>query len=328
MSVRRRILVTGASGFVGHHLVRELQRSGYRVRGTDLRPPPEDSGSDVEWISGDLRTEDVLSAAAEGCDAVVHLAGRVHVRDEPADAERLHHEANVGTTRRLVERAAAAGTDTCVYMSSIAAVCGRSDRPVHDQTPPVPSGPYGRSKLAAEHAVHELGRTLGVRTVCLRPPMAYGPRMPGNPLRLFRLVAAGVPLPLGSVRALRTFIYVGNLVTAARIALERVAMAGETYCVSDEQSLSSAAFAETIGTAIGRPARVVRCPVAALRAVGRLGDGLSRVMPFPITSRTVDSLTTALEVDSRRFWTTAGTRPPWTVEAGIRDTAGWFTARG
>jgi UDP-glucose 4-epimerase len=324
MTEHRKVLVTGAAGFVGNHLLRELQRGGLEIRATDLRPPAL-SGPGVETITGDLRDSDVLRAATRGCEGVIHLAGRVHVRREPADAERLHHEANVTTTRHLLEQAARAGTRVFVYMSSIAAVCNRSDVPVDDGTPPEPVGPYGRSKLAAETAVHEHGRALGVTTVCLRPPMAYGPRMPGNPLRLFRLVSSGMPLPLGSVTARRTFIYVGNLVAAARLALDTAALAGGNFCVSDEQSLTSAGLAERIGDAIGRPARIVPCPLVILRAVGRFGDAISTVRAFPITTRAVDSLTTPLEVDSHRFWAAAGARPPWTVEEGLRDTAEWFT---
>jgi nucleoside-diphosphate-sugar epimerase len=150
--------------------------------------------------------------------------------------------------------------------------------------------------------------------------------MKANALRLFDAVARGTPLPLGAVRNRRSFLFTGNLVAALLATLESEAGSG-TFFVSDGEDLSTAELAVRIGHALGRPARLVPVPAFALRAAGRAGDVLARVVPWPLTSGTVDRLVGSLSVDSSKLTRATGYRPPYGVDEALRITAEWYRGR-
>jgi nucleoside-diphosphate-sugar epimerase len=175
---------------------------------------------------------------------------------------------------------------------------------------PAPVDPYAVSKLEAEQGLAQLGLDL----VVLRPPLVYGPAVKGNFLRLMKLVARGVPLPLAGVANCRSLIYVGNLASA----IERAACAERsvqgTFLVSDGEDLSAADLVRRLGDLMGRRARLFTLPPALLQALGRAlgkGDEVSRM----IESLRVDCSAARRELQ----W-----EIPYTVEQGLRETADWF----
>ncbi len=316
------VAVTGAAGFIGRHLCARLRAAGHPVRALVRRPVGGWGEGVDERIVADLADRDALARAAAGCDAVVHLAGRAHVlRETAADPGAAFHRANVDGTASALAAARAAGARRFVLLSSAAAVGPADAGCVDDATPARPASPYGASKLAAEELVRgAAGGTLGT---ILRPPMVYGPGMKGNPLRLFRLLDRGLPLPLGAVRNRRSTLYVGNLVDAVAAALAAPGAAG-TFAVTDGEALSTPDFVRRAARALGRPARLVPVPPAALRALGAAGDRLARLMPAPVTSATFDSLVGSLVLDDRALRAATGWAPRHTVDDALRHTAAWY----
>ena len=234
-----RVLVTGASGFVGSALAPVLVARGHEVRA--LR-----------------RGEDF----PEGFDAAVHLANIAHGSAPASDLEKV----NVAGTRRVAELAAARGLRRFVYLSSIKASGERTAGPPFDGTEvPAPEDAYGRSKLAAERALAEVAAGTKLELVVLRPPLVYGPGVKANFLALVRAIARGWPLPLASVRNARSLVYVGNLADAIARCLEAPRAAGRTYVVSDGEPRSTPELCRALGAALGKPARLVPFPMALLR---------------------------------------------------------------
>jgi nucleoside-diphosphate-sugar epimerase len=227
-----KVVVTGASGFIGGHLCTALGAAGHEV---------------------------AASALLEGADAVVHLANVAHRRADEAELRRV----NVEGTARLAREAAAAGVRRFVYLSSVK-VHGEESAgtPLREDSPFAPQDAYGRSKLEAERVL--AGAAGAMETVILRPPLVYGPRVKANFLALIRAVARGWPLPLASVGNRRSLIYVGNLVDAILRCLEAPAAAGRTYLVSDGRAVSTPALCRALGTALDRPARLFACPPTLL----------------------------------------------------------------
>jgi nucleoside-diphosphate-sugar epimerase len=212
------VAVTGASGFIGRHLCARLRAAGHPVRALVRRPTGGWGDAIDERVVPDLADRDALARAAAGCDVLIHLAGRAHVlRETAADPAAAFHHANVDGTASALDAARAVGARQFVLLSSIAAVGAADAGCVDDATPAQPASSYGASKLAAEELVR--GRAGGMCATIFRPPMVYGPGMKGNPLRLFRLLDRGLPLPLGAVRNRRSLLYVGNLVDAVVAAL-------------------------------------------------------------------------------------------------------------
>jgi nucleoside-diphosphate-sugar epimerase len=318
----RRVLVTGGSGFLGRHVCAALLQSGAQVRivtrGGESPPP----GVEVARAAG-LDEVPALRAAVEGCDAVVHLAARVHVMDDTsADPLDAFRRVNVEGTRNVLRSAVDAGCRTFVHASSVKAVGEGNEAAWTDAVEPRPVDPYGISKLESERVVCEEAARGGMAAGILRLPLIYGPGMRANMLRLFQLVDRGVPLPLGAVANRRSLLYAGNAAAAVLALLERSAGC-ETYFVSDGPALSTPQLVREIAAALGRPARLLPVPPALFRAAGRVGD---RVPGVPVTTAAVSRLLGSLEVDDTRL-RRAGYHPPFTVQDGLRETARWYRAR-
>jgi nucleoside-diphosphate-sugar epimerase len=309
------VLVTGASGFVGTALCSALPAHGFRMR----RGVRTEAHDDDAVAVGNIDALTDWSAALDKADAVAHLAALTH-RVGATAKEYLddYRRINVEGTRRLAEQAAAAGVRRFVFMSSIK-VNGESTSGLafRESDAPDPQDAYGITKLEAEQTLAGIARASGMEVVVLRPPLVYGPGVKGNFLRLMRLLARGVPLPLGSVRNRRSLIYVGNLADAVVAALRAPQAAGRTYLVSDGEALSTPDLLYNLGRALGREARLMPCPPALLRGMGAL---IGR-------SDEVARLTGSLEVDSTRIERELGWTAPHPPEHGFRATADWYNSR-
>jgi len=311
-----RILVTGATGFVGRALVRRLLADGLAVRAA-VRQVSEALPAVTEAVTvGDIGPDTDWRAALAGVDAIVHLAARAHVlRDSSADAHARYRAVNTLGALRLAEAAAAAGIRRFVFLSSVRVHGDHSTGAPLDETRPlVADDPYGRSKADAERGLAALAATGRLEPVILRPPLVYGPDVRGNFARLVRLVERGVPLPLGAVRNRRSLVFVGNLVDAIVRVLDHPAAAGETFMVSDGEDLSTPDLVRRIARALGKPARLVPVPVAFLRLGGALAGRDDDV------ARLLDDLV----VDPSKIRALLGWSPVFTLDEGLRETAAWY----
>jgi nucleoside-diphosphate-sugar epimerase len=314
-----RVLVTGANGFLGMHVSTALVARGVAVSALVRRRDAAVAPGTIPVV-GDLEDMTSLRRAVVGIDAVVHLAAHVHGSSADPDAIA---RVNVDSTIALFDVAVAAGARDFVFASSVKAVGESNESPWTEDAVPHPADPYGQSKLEAERRVREAARRHGVPATILRLPLVYGPGMKANALRLFQLVDRGIPLPLGLIHNRRSLLYTGNL-TAALIAAMECPAGGETFFVSDDEDLSTPELVRAIARALGRPARLVPIPVAVLRAAGRAGDLVSRVVAFPLTTAAIDRLTGSLTVDCSRLKRIAGYVPPYSVADAMSATALWY----
>jgi nucleoside-diphosphate-sugar epimerase len=267
-----KILVTGASGFVGRAMVSRLQRdTAWSVRAASRQPrtTPMDSIT-IERI--DARTD--WLPALQGVDAVVHLANRAHVlRDVSSDSLADYRRVNVDGTVRLAEQAAAVGIRRFVFVSSVK-VNGEQGSFV-ESDPPAPRDAYGVSKLEAERALQDLSGRSGLGVVVVRPPLVYGPGVKANFAALVKVVSRGIPLPLGAIRNRRSLVALDNLVDFLCACLGSPAAHGETFFVSDGHDLSTPDIVRHIAAALDRPARLLSVPPALIASgaalVGRRG---------------------------------------------------------
>jgi UDP-glucose 4-epimerase len=265
-----RILVTGASGFIGtatvHALVRARHHVRAAVRATSTAAFPE--GAEVV-AHGDLTTRVDWKPILDGIDAVIHLAGIAHIGRKVPESlyDRVNREA---TAELATAAAAAAGVQRFIFMSSIRAQTGpAADHALTEGDEPRPTDAYGRSKLAAEAAVRAAGTTFTI----LRPVLVYGPGVKGNLALLLRLADSHWPLPFAAFGNRRSLLALDNLITALTFVLATPSTIGETYVVADPDPMRLSDVIATVREAQGRSRFLLSAPPALfefpLRAIRR-----------------------------------------------------------
>lgn len=311
-----KVLVTGASGFVGQALCRGFAQAGLGVRAACRRPQAFPAGTELALIDG-LEPQSDWSAAVSGVDAVVHLAARVHVmRDDAADPLGECRRINVYGTECLARTAASAGVRRFVFVSSIKAMGERTHpgQAFSEDEPARPVDPYGLSKWEAEQALRAVADDTGIELVIVRPPLVYGPGVRANFLGLMQLAARGLPLPLGDLDNRRSLVYLHNLCDALRHCTVDPRAAGELFLVADDEALSTTELVRALALALGTQPRLLPVPPAALRLAARL-TGQSAVMA---------RLSESLVVDTTRIRKHLDWVPPFSVREGFAATAAWF----
>lgn len=305
----RRVLVTGASGFVGGALLPILIENAWEVialsRGA---PPPQNGfGRRANWC----RIADFdFDLPLAGCNVVVHLAARVHVMDEQsADPLAEFRLANVAATERLARQAATAGVKRFVYLSSIK-VNGEETapgRPFSAEDVPAPEDAYGISKHEAEVVLRRVALETGLEVVIIRPPLVYGPGVRGNFKWMLNWLQRGLPLPLALLNNRRSLVGVGNLCDLIHICLTHPGAANEIFLVSDDHDLSTAELLRLAGQAMGHPARLWPFPPSWLRR------GAAMIGKRAIASRVCGNL----QVDIGKTKSSLDWAPPVDVKTGL-----------
>ncbi|SRR5579884_929643 len=320
----QRVLVTGATGFIGGHLAEALQRRGAEVR-VLARDPRRLQARFGEVVRGDLADPAALTAAVQGVDVVYHVAGLTKARRE-SDYFAVNH---VGTVHLLdaCRRSNSALRRFVLVSSQAAAGPSCEGRPVRESDPPHPVSAYGLSKLKAEQAALACSGLFPVTIV--RPPVVYGPR-DRDTLLFFRVARYGLVPRLAVIRAL-SIVHVADLVRGIRRAAETPAAANRVYFLANEQPVSLPELAEPIARALGARPIPVPVPVTSLFAVAALAELLARLTGriTPITRNKVREATQREWVcDPSRAARELGWRAEIPLLDGLRETAAWYRQAG
>jgi nucleoside-diphosphate-sugar epimerase len=274
-----KILVTGATGFVGAPLIELLSSQGHQVIGTVRAAPlPGDSFSGVEFKAvGDIHGSLDWMPHLTCIDAVVHLANRAHVMNESdANLLALYRTINTEGTLQLARQAAAAGVKRFIFISSVK-VNGESTLPGQRFSPAsenIPTDPYGLSKYEAEQGLKELILKTAMDVVIIRPPLIYGPGVKANFLKMVQWVEKGFPLPLGSIANQRSLLGIDNVLNFISVCLTHPKAAGKTFLISDDHDVSTTKLLKEIASAMHRPPRLLPIPQFVLeKGLILLGQG-------------------------------------------------------
>lgn len=320
-------LVTGATGFLGRHVVAALAEAGWSVRALVRRRA---SGSElgrrdlpVEVVTGDVTGDSNLESAARGCAAVVHLAGLVNARSLDA-----YRSVNAAGTERLVEKAARSAPEALfVHVSSQAAAGpARGARPVQEGDAPQPVSWYGQSKLEGEEAVR---RGWPGPWIVLRPGPIYGPGDKGL-LEYFRLAQKGwIPVPAGASRI--QIAHAASIAQALARAASRPDLNGRSGFLCDPESLTVRDLAQSIARLRNPPARLLHLPDLLVRWTGHaetLRQALTgRTRPFN-ADKAREVLAGDWLCDSGPMRRDLGLPGPVPLEQGLRETRDWYIQKG
>lgn len=307
------ILVTGASGFLGVHLCRAFRKSDGLQLTACVRDgrviQVEDNIKIAKVASIDAGTE--WNDAVENQDLVIHTAARAHImHDEVANTLSEYRKINVDGTLNLARQAAAAGVKRFIFISSIK-VNGESTRsgPAYQaEDIPVPEDDYGISKWEAEQGLLKIAAATNIEVVIIRPPLVYGPGVKGNLAGLFKLVKAGMPLPLGAIRNKRSLVAIDNLVDLIATCIEHPAAANQIFLAGDGKDLSTTELLRLTAKAMGKPSRLIPVPASLLLF------GATLLGKKAVAQRLLGSL----QVDISKTREVLGWEPPVTVEEGLR----------
>jgi len=281
-------LVTGATGFIGGRLVRELQAAGHPVRGLSRTPPPT-----TPWlVAGDLSDTAALAAACAGVDTIYHCAGYAHAfHAQRAEEAECHWAVNHQGVVNLLAAARQAGVRRFVFLSSVKAMGEPGSGPVDETWARPPDSDYGRAKRAAEEAV----LASGLDCVVLRPAMVYGHGGRGNLERMVRFVERGWFPPLPETGNHRSLIHVSDVVALMQKVAADPRAWGQTFIASHGEAPSGRQLYAALRAALGKPPLAWAVPAWCLGVAARLGGWGERLtgrrLPFnpEVRSRLLDS---------------------------------------
>ena len=262
MHERRRLLITGANGFIGQHLVPALVGHGHRVVAAVRRPVvfgpsidqvPIKDLADVDWMP-----------LLQGIDVVIHLAAIAHRGSDVEEG--LYDKINRQATAALARATARAGA-RLIFVSSVGAqTAPSSDRVLTEYDPCLPSGAYGRSKRNAEIEI----AASGGQYVILRPTLVYGRGAKGNMRRLIQLARLPLPLPFGALTNKRSLLAIENLISAIGLLIQRDDIRNEVFLVADATPVSLSEIIARLRHGMGRPANLISIPPALLSDLFRM----------------------------------------------------------
>ncbi|AAN56173.1 SDR family oxidoreductase [Shewanella oneidensis MR-1] len=298
------ILLTGATGFVGQQILRQLPQDT-RVFG---RTKP---ARDCHFFAGELTANTDYRSALSGVDVVIHCAARAHVMNETANnAAQLYQEVNTLVTLALAEQAAAAGVKRFIFISTIkvngeATIAGQLFR-ASDARQPLDH--YGESKAKAEIGLFDIARKTEIEVVIIRPPLVYGPNVKANFATMLNLAKKNLPLPFGAIHNKRSMVALDNLVDLIVTCIEHPNAANQIFLVSDDQDVSTTELLKLMTGAAGKKPRLLPVPMAWLILAGKVTGNQA----------IIDRLCGNLQVDITHTKNTLSWQPPITVEEGVR----------
>jgi nucleoside-diphosphate-sugar epimerase len=321
--MKKKILITGATGFIGQSLLKKLSKLGRPVRGTIRSINSFTSNFDTEYVSvGDITAKTNWKESLVDIDCVIHCAGRSHIMNETQKDElKFYRSVNVEGTKQLAEQAAESKVKRLIFLSSIK-VNGEGTNYNHADTIsnnqkenifmnndiPNPKGYYAISKLEAEKILWEISSRTGLELTIIRLPLVYGSGVKGNMAQLLKLVQSRIPLPLKMVKNQRSMIGIDNLVDLLIRCAEHPNAAGKTFLASDGKDLSTLDLVDSIAFAMGHRARFFSVPMFLLEF---LGNVLGK-------QKKIDRLIGSLKIDITHTRDVLNWKPPISVTEGIK----------
>ena len=308
-----KILVTGASGFLGRALIKTISNLDDIAVVAVCRGPTSFGQADVQVVEiGDLLEFDNWSSILLDIDVIIHAAGRAHIMNESSmDPLYEFRRVNRDGTLRLAEEAAKAGVKRLIFLSSIK-VNGEATlpgRPFTNLSPADPKDYYGRSKLEAEIGLLDLSKQSSLEVTILRPTLIYGDGVKGNFANLIKVLNFNIPLPLGSVnKNRRSLVGVQNLVSLIATCITHKNAANKIFLVSDNECLSTTGLLILLRRSLNSRSVLLPVPTCCLRFLGRLLKKDSYI----------ERLLGSLEVDMTATCTDLDWFPPESIETGLK----------
>lgn len=273
-----KIIITGASGFVGQNLSKYLEKQNNCILSISLRS--------IDW-------QYKFDSSSK---AIIHLAGKAHDTSNVADPQ-SYFEINTELTKQVFDLFVESDIQDFIYFSSVKAAADVVDNILYENVVPNPTTPYGQSKLAAEQYILSKIGTLGKRVIIIRPCMIHGPGNKGNLNLLYKIVSKGVPWPLGAFENQRSFLSIDNLNFLVHQILENKNIASGIYNFADDNPISTNELIAIINQSLGKKSRILNLSKSLIIKAAALGD----VFKLPLNSEKLKKLTENYVVSNQKI---------------------------
>ena len=290
-----KIIITGASGFVGQNLLRFLKKDN------DLIPLS---------IRNNQNKKFNLNSSV-----VIHLAGKAHDLKKTSE-DKEYYEANTELTKKVFNQFLESSSKVFIFMSSVKAATDVVQGILSEDVMPDPVTVYGKSKLAAEEYILSKEIPENKRVYILRPCMIHGPNNQGNLNLLYSFVSKGIPYPFGKYINSRSFVSVENLCFIINELMDNDKIASGIYNVADDESISTIDLVKLISEVLGKPNRILKLPKLFISFLAKIGDFL----PIPINSERLIKLTENYEVSNLKIKNAINKKLPLSSSEGIKKT--------
>jgi nucleoside-diphosphate-sugar epimerase len=304
-----RIIITGATGFVGTNLIPYLTNKGFETIGVTRFPKT------AEELQYNNLTIPVWNTAL----AMVHLAGKAHDLKGISN-ENEYFEVNTELTKTLFDKFLQSTCEVFIYMSSVKATADTVEGLLTEDVIPNPVTVYGLSKLAAEEYILSKKIPKNKHVYILRPCMIHGPNNKGNLNLLYSFVSKGIPYPFGKYINRRSFVSVENLCFIIKELIDNTKIESGIYNIADDTSLSTIDLVQIIAEVLCKPARILKLPKLFVRFISKVGD----LVPIPINSERLLKLTENYEVSNLKIKNAIQKKLPLSSKEGIKKTIASF----
>lgn len=309
-----KILITGASGFVGQALISTLKRNKEYQLYTLLRQMNPEFSSDICQIILQKNTDQPFKCEilnTNHIDVIIHLAGRAHILNEKVeDPLQEFRKVNVEGTLQLAKEALDNKVKRFIFISSIGVNgSSTSGKAFSEQDVPQPHADYAVSKLEAEVALQKLFEGTETELVIIRPPLVYAAHAPGNFARFIKLASTNIPLPFVGVNNKRSFVALENLVNFIECCITHPLAKNELFLISDNESLSTKQLVTYLRQGMHKKANLIYIPNFVMK-LGALGVGKIKLY---------EQLFGSLEVDASKARTLLGWQPPLSAESALQN---------
>lgn len=270
-----KIIITGASGFVGQNLSKYFEEQNCRSLGLSLRN---------NWN------------LLKNSDALIHLAGKAHDTANTSTEEE-YFNINTELTKKLFDEFLNSEINDFFYFSSVKATADTVNGILDENHQSSPKTPYGKSKLLAEQYLLSKELPVGKRLFIIRPCMIHGPGNKGNLNLLYKVVEKGIPWPLASFKNKRSFLSIDNLNFLLLEILKNKEIPSGVYNFADDESISTNDLIEIIGKASGKKSKLCKIPPTVISSIAKLGD----LIKLPLNSERLKKLTESYEVSNQKI---------------------------
>jgi nucleoside-diphosphate-sugar epimerase len=291
------IFITGATGFVGPHLLKHLNAQSYLIKGINLRNP--------NWYSeldADVST-------------IIHLAGKAHDLKKVTNPHE-YYEANFELTKQVFDSFLLSDASVFIFMSSVKATADEVKDILTEENSPNPKTHYGISKFQAESYILNQQLPEGKRVYILRPCMIHGPGNQGNLNLLYTIVKKGFPWPLAAFENQRSFLSIDNLCFVIQELLNRNDIPSGIYNVADDNPLSTNELIGLISKSQNKLPKTLAIPKKLISLFAKIGD----ILHLPLNSERLQKLTDSYLVSNDKIVKAIGKPFPISAEEGFKKT--------